>query len=231
MRPAIRLAAIMEQQVFFVFTHDSVFLGEDGPTHQAVEQTAALRLIPHLRVVRPADALECAAAWAYALERRDGPTCFVLTRQKVPTLERPAGFDPKSIARGAYRLVDAADATITLIATGSEVHLAVEAAKVLASEGERPRVVSAPCLEALEDIGAEALDEVIPEDGSPRVAIEAGRTTPWRGLVGRHGLVVGIDSFGASAPDKDLAVRFGLTRDAVLERVRPWLKALRAKRG
>jgi transketolase len=231
MRPAIRLAAIMEQQVFFVFTHDSVFLGEDGPTHQAVEQTGALRLIPNLRVVRPADPMECAAAWAYAIERRDGPTCFVLTRQKVPTLERPAGFDPQSIVRGAYRLVDAVDPTITLIATGSEVQLAVEAAKVLASEGERPRVVSAPCLEALEDLGDEALDEVIPEDGSPRVAIEAGRTTPWRGLVGRHGLVIGIDTFGASAPDKDLAVRFGLTRDAVLERVRPWLKGLRAKRG
>jgi transketolase len=231
MRPAIRLAAVMEQQVFFVFTHDSIFLGEDGPTHQAVEQTAALRLIPHVRVVRPADALECAAAWAYALERRDGPTCFVLTRQNVPALERPAGFDPKVMVKGAYRLLDPENATITLIATGSEVQLALETAKVLASEGERPRLVSAPCLEALEDLGDEAVEEVLPEDGTPRVSIEAGRTPGWRGVVGRQGLAIGVDTFGASAPDKDLAVRFGLTRDAVLERVRPWLRALRAKKA
>jgi len=221
MRPAVRLAALSHLQNIFVFTHDSVFLGEDGPTHQPIEQLAALRLIPHLRVVRPADAFECAAAWAYALQRKHLPTAIVLTRQKLAPIQDNA--DPKVVMRGAYRVVDPKDATLTIVATGSEVHVAVAAAKALEADGQRARVISAPCLEALEDAGA--WDEVFGTEDLPRVSIEAGRTAGWKHVVGRHGLTIGIDDFGNSAPDKDLAVRFELTPDAVAKRIRGFLAA------
>jgi transketolase len=222
MRPAIRLAALSRLQNVFVFTHDSIFLGEDGPTHQPIEQLASLRLIPGLRVWRPADAFECAAAWAYAIERKHAPTAIVLTRQKLAPIDRP--FDPRAepraILAGAHRVLDPADANIVLVATGSEVALAVSAAKAIERDGLRARVVSAPCLEALEDAGEAALHAVLPEDGLPRVSLEAGRTTAWKGVVGRDGLTIGIDDFGHSAPDKDLAVRYGLTTEAVADRIR-----------
>jgi transketolase len=221
MRPAVRLAGLSHLQNVFVFTHDSIFLGEDGPTHQPVEQLASLRLIPNLRVVRPADAFECAAAWAYALERKSLPTAIVLTRQNVPAFQADA--DPKALLRGAYRVVDPKDATLTIIATGSEVHVAVAAAKALEADGHRARVISAPCLEALEDAGDAAWNEVFGTEDLPRVSIEAGRTTQWKSVVGRNGLTIGVDDFGNSAPDKDLAVRFGLTPDAVAERIRGWI--------
>jgi len=223
-RPAIRLAALSHLQNVFVFTHDSIFLGEDGPTHQPVEHVAALRLIPNLRVVRPADAYECAAAWAYALGRRHGPTALILSRQALAPLDN-AAVDPQAMVRGAYRLSDPKDATLVIIATGSEVGLAVSVAKVLEAEGQRVRVISAPCLEALEDAGEAAYSAVLPDDGLPRVSIEAGRTNGWKALVGRKGLAIGIDDFGHSAPDKDLAVRYGLTTEAVAERVRAFLKS------
>ncbi len=223
MRPSIRLAALSHLQQVFVFTHDSVFLGEDGPTHQPIEQLASLRLIPKLRVVRPADAHECAAAWAYALSRKGAPTAIVLTRQKLPPIERPSGVDPQAILRGAYRVLDPQDANLTVIATGSEVHVAVAAAKLLEADGVRARVISAPCLEALEDAGDAAYQAVLPDDGTKRVSIEAGRTTAWRAVVGKGGLAIGIDDFGFSAPDKDMAKRLGLTPDGVASRIRAWL--------
>jgi transketolase len=217
MRPAVRLAALSHLQNVFVFTHDSIFLGEDGPTHQPIEQLASLRLIPNLRVVRPADVFECAAAWAYAIERKDLPTAIVLTRQKLAPIGEPK--DPRAVLRGAYRVEDPKDATLTIVATGSEVHVAVAAAKLLADQ--RVRVISAPCLEALEDSGK--WDEVFGTEDIPRVSIEAGRTNGWKHVVGPKGLTIGIDDYGNSAPDKDLAERYGLTPDAVAKKIATWL--------
>ncbi|MCA9592300.1 MAG: transketolase [Myxococcales bacterium] len=214
MRPSIRLAALMEQQTVYVFTHDSVFLGEDGPTHQPVEQLTSLRLIPNLDVVRPADALECAAAWAHAATRRHGPTALVLSRQKLPELSRPAGFDPKTLLQGAYVLVDEKDPELVLIATGSEVGLAVEAQKVLAQRGKRARVVSAPCLEAFARLSAKEQEAVLGR-GVRRVSIEAGRTPLWRSIVGLDGITIGIDRFGASAPYERIAEELGFTPEKV----------------
>jgi transketolase len=218
MRPSIRLAGLMGLQTIYVFTHDSVFLGEDGPTHQPIEQLWALRLIPNVHVVRPADAMECAAAWAHALERRDGPTVLVLCRQNLPVLERPAGFDPRRILDGAYVLSDATNADLVLIATGSEVELALATKKLLESKGRRVRVVSAPCLEAFEGLSASAREAVLGK-GVRRVSIEAGRTLPWRGIVGDDGVMIGIDRFGASAPQAALAVHLGLTAEQVAARI------------
>jgi transketolase len=214
MRPAIRLAALMNQQTVYVFTHDSVFLGEDGPTHQPIEQLWALRLIPNLHVVRPADALECAAAWTHAMLRKDGPTALILSRQNLPTLERPAGFDPKRVLDGAYVLSDTDKPDLVLIATGSEVHVAVEAKKILEGKGRRVRLVSAPCLEAFAALPASAREAVLGR-GARRVSIEAGRTLPWSGLLGDGGLAIGIDRFGASAPAERLAEELGLTGQRV----------------
>jgi transketolase len=218
MRPAVRLAALMEQQVVFVYTHDSVFLGEDGPTHQPIEQLWALRLIPNLDVFRPADALECAAAWSHAALRRHGPTAIVLTRQKVPALERPAGFDPDAILSGAYTLADADNPEVVLIATGSEVSVALAAARLLSAKGRRVRVVSAPCLELFERRPLEERRRLLPS-GVLRVALEAGRGTGWRGVVGEQGLVLAIDRFGASAPWERIASELGITAAQVADAV------------
>ncbi len=221
-RPPIRLAALSHIQNIFVFTHDSIFLGEDGPTHQPVEQIAALRLIPNLRVVRPADAYECAAAWAYAMQREHAPTAIILTRQKLAPIHATQP-EAKTLLAGAYRLVDPKDAKLVIIATGSEVHVAVAAAQALAAAGKPARVISAPCLEALEDLGTAAYDAVLPDDGLPRVSIEAGRTSPWKAVVGHKGLAIGVDTFGASAPDKDLAVHYGLDVASVTKKIQAWL--------
>lgn len=220
MRPSVRLSALARQPCVWIFTHDSVLLGEDGPTHQPVEHFWALRIIPNLDVVRPADATEVAAAWAMALGRTDGPTAFALTRQKVPNLERDAGFDPRQILRGAYVLREATGGKpdVVLIATGSEVHLAVAAREPLEKAGRHVRVVSAPCLERFERQDAAYRAAVLPE-GVRRVSIEAGRTPPWLGIVGAGGLAIGIDRFGASAPDHVLAEKFGLTVPAVVQRI------------
>ncbi|HLV68494.1 MAG TPA: transketolase, partial [Polyangiaceae bacterium] len=198
-RPSIRLSALMQQQVVYVFTHDSVFLGEDGPTHQPIEHLWALRLIPNVDVVRPADGLECAAAWAYAIARHDGPTVLALSRQKVPALERPADFDPKVMLEGAYVLADTPSPELTLIATGSEVHVALEARKVLEARGRRARVVSAPCWEAFQRLPADRQRAVLGEN-TRLVTLEAGRTLPWGAITGSGGIQIGIDRFGASAP-------------------------------
>jgi transketolase len=218
MRPSIRLAGLMGLQVVYVFTHDSVFLGEDGPTHQPIEQLSSLRLIPNVHVVRPADAVECAAAWARALERRDGPTVLALSRQNLPVLERAAGFDPRRILDGAYVLSDAENPDLVLIATGSEVALALETRKVLTEKGKRVRVVSAPCLEAFTALPASAQEAVLGK-GVRRVSLEAGRTTAWHGIVGDAGLCIGIDRFGASAPASELAEHLGLTAAKVAAKI------------
>ncbi|MBK8256971.1 MAG: transketolase [Polyangiaceae bacterium] len=227
MRPTIRLAALSHLQSLFIFTHDSLYLGEDGPTHQPVEHFWALRIIPNVDVVRPCDALECAAAWTHALTRRNGPTVFALSRQGLKNLPRPDGFDPKVMLRGAYVIADAADPTVVLIATGSEVSLAVSAKALLDASGERVRVVSALCLEQFGRQDADYRNSVLPP-GVPRVSIELGVTTPWRSIVGDAGLTIGHDGFGYSAPDKVIAKQLGFVPEAVAEKVRAWRGAVQA---
>jgi len=221
-RPAIRLAALMKLRVLCIYTHDSIFLGEDGPTHQAVEHLSALRLIPNLLVIRPADGLETAAAFGVALERADGPTLLALSRQTLPVLQRPASFAAADLRRGAYvlRESDARDA-ITLIATGSEVGVAVDAAERLAATGLAMRVVSMPAPQLFARQDEAWRNRVLPAGGR-RVSIEAGVTAGWRALVGERGLAIGVDTFGESAPAEALAVHFGLTGEAVAKRVQEW---------
>ncbi len=221
MRPPVRLAAMSGIQVVYVWTHDSIFLGEDGPTHQPVEQLTALRAIPNLHVVRPADGLEVATAWAHALARRDGPTALVLTRQKPGKVER-AGFDPEAAARGGYVVEEAPGAKLTVMATGSEVATAQAALRLLAAKGIAGRLVSVPCLACFESQPEVYQRQVLPTD--QRVcALEAARGREWWRYVGRDGLVVGIDRFGASAPEKALAEAYGLTPAKVAERIERWL--------
>jgi transketolase len=218
LRPALRLAALMEAPSIFVLTHDSIFLGEDGPTHQPIEHLAALRAIPNLWVVRPADALETAEAWELALNRTDGPTALVLSRQNLPVLDR-AGKEG-GVHRGGYVLRDGSDAV--LIATGSEVSLALAAADLLAAEGKSLRVVSLPCWEAFFAQDPAYRLGVLGE-GLPRASLEAGSTFGWERLTAVCGLNLGIDRFGASAPAKRLAAEFGFTPEAVAARLRNWL--------
>jgi len=227
-RPSIRLSALMSQQVLWVFTHDSVFLGEDGPTHEPIEHLTALRAIPNLLVIRPADGLETAAAWALALERRDGPTLIALTRQTLPALERPAGFDSAMLRRGGYvlREAKAADAP-TLIATGSEVGLAIETAKRLEADGVALRVVSMPAPQRFlaEDAGWQ--ERVLPA-ASRRITLEAASTDYWHRFIGERGLSIGIDRYGVSAPLKDVQEFFAFTPEKVSARIREWLARTRA---
>ncbi|ALG86773.1 transketolase [Gordonia phthalatica] len=212
MRPAVRLAALMEIDPIYVWTHDSIGLGEDGPTHQPVEHLAALRAIPNLDVVRPADANETAHAWRHLLTRRNRPVGLALTRQNVPVLE---GTSFEGVARGGYVLSDGDDGAfdVVLIGTGSEVSLAVEAAKSLAAEGVNARVVSMPSLEWFAEQDADYRESVLPT-GVPRVAVEAGIAMPWHAVVA-GGEIVSLEHFGASAPYKKLYEEFGITADAV----------------
>jgi transketolase len=224
MRPSIRLAALMGIRVIYVFTHDSIFLGEDGPTHQSIEQLPSLRLIPGLEVWRPADALETAMAWARAIGRDKGPTALVLTRQKVAPVERPASFDRREIWRGGY-VVDeggGGSSDVILVATGSEVPLAREAGKQLAAAGVRARVVSMPCVEAFRAQPETYRSAVLPR-GPRRVVIEAAGTEPWCALLGEDCLRIGMNRFGASAPLAALQEHFGFTPGAVVENVQRWL--------
>jgi transketolase len=220
-RPSIRLSALMEQRVIWVFTHDSVFLGEDGPTHQPIEHLSSLRAIPNLLVVRPADGPETAAAWGLALERRRGPTLMALTRQNLPALERAKALTPEDVRHGAYLLRDATKPDpITFIATGSEVWLAVEAAKQLESQGVGARVVSAFAPQLLER--EPELRERLLGPVKRRVSLEAGATDYWYRFIGLEGLAIGVDRFGASAPYPALQEFFGLTPDGVANRVKEW---------
>ncbi|HEX5717079.1 MAG TPA: transketolase C-terminal domain-containing protein, partial [Thermoanaerobaculia bacterium] len=219
MRPPIRLAALMKVQAIYIFTHDSIFLGEDGPTHQPVEQLAALRGIPGLRVMRPADANETAEAWRAALEHRNGPTALALTRQNLPILAETAERAREGVAKGAYILLDAEDPQVILIATGSEVWVTLEAGKALQGKGVRARVVSMPCWELFDDQPQEYRDQVLPPAVRKRLAVEAGIPLGWHKYVGIEGEIHGIVRFGASAPYKDLAREFGYTPEKVVERV------------
>ncbi len=219
-RSALRMAALMRLRAVFVLTHDSVLVGEDGPTHQPVEHAAALRLVPGLDVWRPADAVETRVAWRAAVERREGPTCLLLSRQALPPQRRP----PEALgaaARGGYVLAEAAGGAprAVLVATGSEVQLAVGAQELLAAEGIPVRVASMPSTSVFDRQDAAWRAEVLPP-GVPRVAVEAGVTDGWRKYVGLEGAVVGIDGFGESAPAAELVRRFGLTRERVAEAVK-----------
>ena len=222
-RPAIRLSALMGLPVVWVFTHDSLYVGEDGPTHQPVEHIASLRLIPNLHVLRPADGPETAAAWALALERREGPSLIALTRQALPLLERPAAFVPAQFRRGAYVLREAGLPTpVTIIATGSEVGVAVDAAARLEAAGIGVRVVSMLCEECFLATEPAWRDAVLPPGGR-RVSLELGVTGGWYRWLGGDGLAIGHDRYGESAPWEAIAQHFGFTGEAVARRVREWL--------
>ena len=216
-RGSMRLSSLMEQSVVYVLTHDSIGLGEDGPTHQPVETLASLRAIPNMYVFRPADALETAEAWELSLQRQDGPSVLALSRQKLPFLREDDGSENRS-ARGAYVLRDAADAKAVIVATGSEVSLAVEAAEMLAGKGIPARVVSAPCLDLFAEQDKAYRDEVLPAD-LPVVAVEAALRFGWDGIIGRDGGFVGMTGFGASAPAGELYKHFGITAEAVVSEV------------
>jgi transketolase len=218
MRPAIRLAALMKLQVIYVFTHDSVAVGEDGPTHQPVEHVAALRTIPNLMVLRPADANETAVAWQLALNRTNGPTALILTRQKVPVIDRTRFASPEGLLRGGYVLAEEQQnkPEILLLATGSEVHLALAAYEKLVEEGIAVRVISMPSWEVFEAQDPSYCNEVLPASVKARVAVEAGVTMGWERYVGRQGMILGIDRFGASAPGGLVLEKFGFTSEAVV---------------
>ncbi|MGD8493688.1 MAG: transketolase [Desulfobacterales bacterium] len=221
MRPAIRLAALTEQQVIYVFTHDSIGLGEDGPTHQPIEQLAALRAMPNLLLIRPCDATETAQAWQAALQHRSGPVALALTRQNLPTLDRNSQYaSAAGLHRGAYILDEAANSEpeVILMASGSEVHIALKAAGMINAKGHATRVVSMPSWELFEAQPADYRQQVLPPGVKAKIAIEAGSPQGWHRYVGDAGQVVGLDHFGASAPAQTLFEKFGLTADQVVEK-------------
>jgi transketolase len=220
MRPAIRLAAIMKRQVIYVFTHDSVFVGEDGPTHEPIEHAAALRAIPGLVVIRPADAAETAQAWLAAVRHRSGPTALLLTRHNVPVLDRAQLAPADMLHRGGYVLLDAPDSELILIASGSEVHLCLGAASILAGEARRVRVVSMPSWELFDEQPADYRESVLPPSVPLRLAVEAGVPQGWERYTGERGAVHGISHFGASAPWQAIAHHLGFTVEAVAEEAR-----------
>jgi len=232
MRPAVRLAALMQLPVTYVWTHDSIGLGEDGPTHQPIEQLAALRAIPGLDVVRPADANETAAAWRAVLEHSDRPAGLALTRQDVPTFPRGVdGYaDTSGVARGGYVLldVDGGAPDVVLIGTGSEVQIAVAAREQLAADGVRARVVSMPCREWFEEQDKSYRDQVIPPTVKARVSVEAAAAQGWREIVGDSGRIVSIDHFGASADYQRIYMEFGLTAEVVTQAAKDSMAAAEA---
>jgi transketolase len=214
MKPAVRLAALSKIPVIFIGTHDSIGLGEDGPTHQPIEQLAMLRAMPNVVTIRPADANETVEAWRMALERHDGPTVLALSRQKLPVIDRSTHAPSAGLRRGGYVLHDPKDGLDgILIATGSEVHIALDAAALLATQGHRARVVSLPSWELFEAQPVAYRDEVLPPAVTTRVAIEAAATFGWSRYVGPAGTVVGLDHFGATAPAEQLYQEFGLTAE------------------
>jgi transketolase len=217
-RNAVRMAALMRQRVILVYTHDSIGLGEDGPTHQPIEHLSSLRLVPHLHLWRPADALETAVAWSALIERTDGPGCLVLTRQGLPQLT--GAVAPEHIARGGYVLLDCAGTPeLIVIATGSEVSIALEAVRTAQGRGVRVRLVSMPCTSVFDAQDAAWREAVLPAAVDRRVAVEAGATGLWWRYVGRAGRVVGIDEFGASGKAPELFRKFGLSAENVLNAI------------
>lgn len=233
MRPAVRLAALMQVPSIFVWTHDSVALGEDGPTHQPVEQLATLRAIPNLDMIRPADANEVSFAWAQMLKRRKGPAGIALTRQNIPVFQRGVPDETgvsyasaENTAKGAYILAEASNAKpeVIIIATGSEVHLAIAARLQLEADGVATRVVSAPCLEWFDEQSDEYRSTVLPEQITSRVSVEAGLCLGWSKYVGSRGVSVSIEHFGASADYKTLFNKFGITAEAVVAAAKKAIK-------
>ena len=221
MRPSIRLAALTEQQVIYVFTHDSIGLGEDGPTHQPIEQLAALRAMPNLVLIRPCDANETAQAWQAAIQHRDGPVALALTRQNLPTLDRSAQYaSAAGLHQGGYVLSEATDdkPEVILIASGSEVPIALKAAEMMIAKGYPTRVVSMPSWELFDAQPAEYRDQILPPAVTAKIAIEAGSPQGWHRFVGSAGRVVALDHFGASAPAQTLFEKFGLTAERVVEK-------------
>jgi transketolase len=227
MRPPIRLAALMELQVIYVFTHDSIFLGEDGPTHQPIEQLASLRAVPNLTVIRPADGAETAMAWTVALERRVGPTALILSRQGLPPLTRPEGFDSRDMLRGGYVLAHGggdvagsppAEGPVVLIASGSEVAAALEALAILGAKGIPTRVVSMPAPQFFLTQPEDYRLSVLPPRAR-KVVIEAALLQGWERVAGNDALMIGIERFGASAPAKTLAGEFGFTGPLIADKV------------
>ena len=216
MRGAVRLGALMDVPSIWVYTHDSIFLGEDGPAHQSVEHISALRAIPNLWVVRPGNAAEVAGAWELALNRDDGPTALILSRQGVPV----GGTDPAPVAKGGYIVREGSD--VVLVATGSELHVAVDAAEILAERGTSVHVVSMPCREAFAAQDDSYKLSVL-GNGLPRASVEAGATYGWGDVVGIDGLTIGVDRYGASAPAGVLAEKFGLTAPQVADKLATWL--------
>jgi transketolase len=218
-RNALRLSALMKQRVIYIYTHDSIGLGEDGPTHQPVEHAAMLRMTPNMQVWRPADLAETAVAWQQAIERHNGPSSLLLSRQTLPALLH-APSHAVSIARGGYIVVDCDhQPELILIATGSEVHLAIESAKQAKALGIQVRVVSMPCAERFLMQDKAYQEHVLPDKIRQRIAIEAGATTYWYRFVGLDGAVIGLDSFGQSAPAKDVYQFFGITVENILATV------------
>lgn len=226
MRPAVRLAALQRLPVIYVWTHDSIGLGEDGPTHQPIEHLAALRAIPNLVMVRPGDANETAAAWRATLERTDAPIGLALTRQNLPVLDATLELATEGVARGGYVLADAAggDPRVVLIGTGSELRLAVAARKILEADGVATRVVSMPSVEWFDEQDEAYRDSVIPPSVRARVAVEAGVAQPWHRFVGDAGEIIAIEHFGASADYQTLFREFGFTAEAVVDAARRSLR-------
>src|SRR5262249_49310950 len=216
MRPPIRLAAMMRLPTIYVYTHDSIGLGEDGPTHQSIEQLVGLRAVPGLVLIRPADANEAAEAWRIIVALQE-PTCLILSRQKLPTIDRARYAPAAGVARGAYVLADATNGRtdVILIATGSEVSVCLAAREALAGEGIGARVVSMPSWELFDRQEARYRDEVLPSSVKARVAVEAAATIGWDRYVGPQGATIGMHGFGASAPVNDVMKEFGFTPESV----------------
>ena len=225
MRPSIRIAALMRLPVIYVFTHDSVAVGEDGPTHQPVEHIASLRVIPGLTVIRPADALETAEAWRQAIKTTDGPVALILSRQKLPVNVRNENDSETGLSCGAYILADSqGKPDIILIATGSEVHIALEAGKQLSQKGVSNRVVSMPSWELFEKKPKAYQDQILPQDTTPRIVVEAGHPMGWERYVGSRGAIIGITGFGASAPGGTVLEKFGFTAENIVQKAIKLLK-------
>ncbi|MDI9432546.1 MAG: transketolase [Planctomycetota bacterium] len=227
MRGAVRVAALSKYPSIYVWTHDSIGIGEDGPTHQPVEHFAALRAIPNLLVFRPADANETAHAWKYALEHQDGPVALLLTRQGVPVIDQRKFASAANVSRGAYILTSRGKPDVVLLATGSEVAIALEAAKMLEADGLSPQVVSMPCWKLFEKQDDKYRNSVIPRDVKARVAVEAGIEMGWRKWLGDDGVFVGMTGFGASAPGKVCFQEFGITAENVAAAARDLVKRLK----
>jgi transketolase len=228
MRPSIRLASLSGVRPIYIFTHDSVGLGEDGPTHQPIEHLASLRAIPKVVVIRPADANETVEAWKVAIEHKASPVALALTRQKVPVLDRTKMSSAENLAKGAYVLIQSENTSqVILMATGSEVSLAVDAFNLLQSEGINTRVVSFPSWELFELQTNEYKESVLPKSIKARVSIEAGVRQGWEKYLGDYGEAFSIEKFGASAPYEVLFKEYGFTKEAVVQKVKTLLSKLK----